>query len=920
MQDALRKLIATEAIEMDVLPEATTGALLEAIHQKDYHVIHYVGHGIYSLKEREGFLCLESEVGRTELVSGTQLPRFLRDWTGGLFVISACQSAQIGVLDAFDQVAIELLQQDVPAVLSVPTSLNNKSTIALYRTLYASLSAGQSTIRGLHRSRIALKRQDDQAPTGQRRFDWGVPALYQRTPNQWLVAPPSPDTEPEAEQDRNPGGSQGDVGTAAGLIGRKHELQAVRRSVLQSEANIFYVWGSDGIGKRQFMSRLIRHSGSKPSASCVIHCRDYVEPLEILRTIADFWQSEDATAGRDAGEQLLSSSEAPFERARQAQQSLARKRYTLAFDGIDAWFDPKSRDDQSGDMSDETLRDILLGLLSIPSRTLFFFTANRKWADLDRMPSERRRNLYLPLLPLHPSIEVMSTLPELRTFRRDEQYALHWYIGGHPKAYTYLAHWLRRGNELSSLLQHPPVAERLTEAWIAYLLKTILDELDPGERDVLEALALLRRPFSIATVSELTPVTFEHAKPLVDAWLRSGLVELRDTDIEGNGRYTVHATVREAIRQRLSEDELRARHAQAAAYYGAPFVDAARRRMLARNVTSWSEDRIAWLARDVNGILGVWLRQSQAEATHNNSKPSGNLQISELLRRALAWQHHLMEAGQSEAAAQVVQAIVPQLKQTGQIDLSSTLLQRTVTMVNDLDRTTGMDVLAKLHLDEGHLSAALQVYEDVYQSLDEAEAGVQRAHILMRAGNLHQRLGYLPEAVEKFEQALQISRTEEDSEGEAECLYQLAVIHREQRKYKQALVYSQAAKERYELLMLQYGLAAAEREQGHILRELGRPESALERFAASLQICRRLGDQERIADNLLSIGQILQVLDKTEIAIQVVEEALEHYQYLRSTKHGAVLKLRDELYARQRQLDDAVARFRVAKRTAERLR
>ncbi|MGC9346869.1 MAG: CHAT domain-containing protein, partial [Anaerolineae bacterium] len=193
VQDALGDAIASGMVEMDVLPEATATALLEAVQQKTYHVIHYVGHGIYSLKEHQGFLCLESEIGRTELASGMQLRRFLRGWAGGLFVISASQSAQIGVLDAFDHVAIELLRQDVPAVLSVPTSLDEKSTMALYRALYTSLSDGRSTIMSLHQSRLALKHQDEQAPTGQRRFNWGVPALYQRAPEQRLVEPSPPE-------------------------------------------------------------------------------------------------------------------------------------------------------------------------------------------------------------------------------------------------------------------------------------------------------------------------------------------------------------------------------------------------------------------------------------------------------------------------------------------------------------------------------------------------------------------------------------------------------------------------------------------------------------------------------------------------------------------------------------------------------
>ena len=142
----------------------------------------------------------------------------------------------------------------------------------------------------------------------------------------------------------------------------------------------------------------------------------------------------------------------------------------------------------------------------------------------------------------------------------------------------------------------------------------------------------------------------------------------------------------------------------------------------------------------------------------------------------------------------------------------------------------------------------------------------------------------------------------------------LATAYREIHSLRQALVCSQAAKEHYEALAYPNNLAIVEREQGLILERMDRPESALESFAASLQMCRQMGDQRCIADNLTDIGRLFEKMGKTEMAIRVIEEALHHYEYLRNPEHGKVLSLLEELYAHQQRLDEAVTRLRASRR------
>lgn len=902
LQDALDDVIRLGRVQMDVLSEATVAALREVVHQETYNVIHYIGHGIYNIQNRQGYLGIESPLGRTELVSGTQLGRYIKGRAPQLFVISTYGNHRVGLLDAFNNVASDLLQHNVPNVLTIPTNLEPDFFTAFYGNLYLSLSEGNLVIESLAEARKAAHAVDDRLPNGDRQLNWGVPMLYQRTSSLRSVAP-------------RPGRGMVDYHEytvlqsppATALLGRRGELQTVRQA-LQVDAPVedddqagyartIFIWGSDGVGRSVFVRRLLKPNGYKP-ATLTLRCQEEPEPLAVLTKIVEFWRTYAPDTSASAAKLLLDTNQPPLERAREAQEILGKHTFHILIEDVDAWFLPETGTAAPGAMADGTMRDILLGLLSAKSKSVFVLTSTRRWQGLTTLPKDRRREIYLSPLSERYAIQFMNRWPHLRAMPLREKHAVFWHVGGHPKTLEYLAAWLALGHDLTSAINLLPTATREPEAWLDYYLDGILESLDPGEYDVLATLAVLSISFSVRTVSKLTPVTRKHARPLLAKWQRLGLIEvmssedaspdaLQDADVMQDRpelTYNLHTTLQKAMIRRISPEEIVRLHQQIARYYSAPFVDAARRQVLSRNITRWSENRIAWLARDTNGILGVRLRQDQDEG-----------QKAQIIQKALAWQHHLIGAKQYQEAVHVIQTIAPELNGLGYRDLSKALLQRGLSFVEHLETTMGMDVLAKLRMEEGHLEAALQVYEDVYQSLNPEQAKLQRAHVLMRAGSVYQRLGDLETAQERFERALAITREIEDREGEAECLYELSVTMRQAHDYRSALVYSQAAKEHYEGLAYSFGLTVIEHEQGHILRAMGRPESALERYAASLGICRKLDDQQCMADNLLEIGQLFHELGNTKMAIKALEEALEIYDYLSSPKVEIVKTLLDKL-------------------------
>ncbi len=910
LQLAVDRVVSNGSLEVTIVPDASTSALLEAVQAQPYQVVHYVGHGIYPLSQHQGYLSFEDEIGRTELVSGAQLPRFLRGWPPRLVVLAGCESAQVGVLDAFANVAHGLLERDIPAVLLAPANPGATTATAFYTALYESLSEGEAVLDAFREAQLVLNKTDSRARDPEP-LDWGTYSFYYRASQLQLVRSSQQDREAslaDAPAVRSP------------LLGRKEALQAVRKA-LKADAHTFYIRGSDGVGKQAFVSYLLAHINPKPSATLVVHCSHVVEPLTILARIAEFWRSGRTNAEHKAAALLLDADRDPFERAKAAQALVAKKRYLFVFVGL-VDLDPRGIEagvdgglEASGGRGYDILKAVLLGLLAEPGRSLFFFTGTQRWADLDSLETSKRREIYLPLLSFVWAIEAMRQWPALRRTTLSQRETVYQHLGGHPKALQFLNGWLSLGQDLDALFGTTSSPRRSATDWLADLSEQILNLLDPGEREALRVLTLLRQPFTAKTIAELTPITIAYAGPLVDKWWNLGLIEpVASTgavaiDQTGDGdterRFVLQATACRVMVSRLSPAETQQLHVRLAAYFGAPLVDAARRHVVSRNITDWSHERTEWLARDANGVLGVWLRQSQEPA-----------QTKGLVGRALAWQYHLMEAGRSEAAVQIIQAIAPELNDEGQQELSRLLLQRAIQRSGTFTQTRDVDTLARLRLEEGHLAAALGVYEDLYRSLDPERARLQRARVLMRAANVQRHLGDVEAAIVNFKSALKIVRSEGDREGEAECLYQLAAAHRAIDEPKQALVFSQAAREHYEALDYPYGLATVEQEQGRILTVLGKLESAIQRFASSLSLCRRLDDRQCIAANLTEIGLLFERLGRTEMAIRVIEEALEQYEYLKSPEHGEILTLLEQLRMRKQRLDEAILKFRESKRTS----
>ena len=200
----------------------------------------------------------------------------------------------------------------------------------------------------------------------------------------------------------------------------------------------------------------------------------------------------------------------------------------------------------------------------------------------------------------------MDNLPRLRRQPLATKAALYRKVGGHPKSIELLEGWLANGT-ITDLLADRRLDGMLADQWAGYFLDALLAQLTAAERDSLTRLCIFEtllddkllayaeiRPAWVTRWLDLSllqreggsaPVIPPHMQAIWDM-----LPESEKRKFAPPALYTVHPVVREYL-LRNTHYATCDLHEWAAAYYGRPFVEMARRAWLAR---SWkrTEEKI----------------------------------------------------------------------------------------------------------------------------------------------------------------------------------------------------------------------------------------------------------------------------------------------------------------------------------------
>jgi len=185
-------------VEVAFLPRATLKELHDAVSNTEYHVFHFMGHGIFSSVARESLLYFEDHDRRKQGVNSRMLLTHLRGMGfPRLVFLNACWTAEtpLDAPDPFAGIAVGLVTGGVPAVLAMQTSVSNSAAVLFSAAVYHALACGLPLEQAVTEGRTTLHRERSQT------LAWAAPVLFLRATTDALFKVPRiqiPIEEPSA--------------------------------------------------------------------------------------------------------------------------------------------------------------------------------------------------------------------------------------------------------------------------------------------------------------------------------------------------------------------------------------------------------------------------------------------------------------------------------------------------------------------------------------------------------------------------------------------------------------------------------------------------------------------------------------------------------------------------------------------------
>jgi tetratricopeptide (TPR) repeat protein len=180
LNEALAELQEAGRVVVERIESASLAALQTQLRRGEYHVFHYIGHGLFDERTQDGFLLFENEDGRSKPVSGQMLGTLLHDEpTLRLVLLNACEGAKGSRRDPFAGTAQSLVRKRIPAVIAMQAVIVDEAAKTFAYEFYRALADDYPVDAALTEARKIIYGQ------GYER-EWGIPVLFMRTSDGYL--------------------------------------------------------------------------------------------------------------------------------------------------------------------------------------------------------------------------------------------------------------------------------------------------------------------------------------------------------------------------------------------------------------------------------------------------------------------------------------------------------------------------------------------------------------------------------------------------------------------------------------------------------------------------------------------------------------------------------------------------------------
>ncbi len=176
LSDALSALRNNGLVEIHFAAAATWVSLQQLLLSREWHVVHFVGHGAFDVNRNEGVLILVGDDGEAHHVDAASLVDLMRQARPmpRLVVLNSCSGAAAGVQDLYSGTAAALVRGGVTAVAAMQFAISDGAAIAFGRGFYTAIAHGRGIDDATSSGRVAI------LGTGRGTLEWVTPVIYVR--------------------------------------------------------------------------------------------------------------------------------------------------------------------------------------------------------------------------------------------------------------------------------------------------------------------------------------------------------------------------------------------------------------------------------------------------------------------------------------------------------------------------------------------------------------------------------------------------------------------------------------------------------------------------------------------------------------------------------------------------------------------
>jgi hypothetical protein len=247
-----------DRVAVVTLAAASWTVLREALEERDFDILHFMGHGVCGVSG--GSLLLADEHGKLQRVPDHELARHFRGrGRVRLVVLNACESGRAGEIPALNPyagTAMELVRKGLPAVVAMQFPISDHAAVLFSEQFYDSLADGERIEGAVACARSKMSKLP--------RAEWVTPVLYQRgSPGPVLTAGlrarKSFDLAAGADRALSTASFQALlVEKTRSFAGREWAVEKVRRFAMEHPSGYVFVTGPTGAGKTTLLATLVK--------------------------------------------------------------------------------------------------------------------------------------------------------------------------------------------------------------------------------------------------------------------------------------------------------------------------------------------------------------------------------------------------------------------------------------------------------------------------------------------------------------------------------------------------------------------------------------------------------------------------------------------------------------------------------------